>query len=194
VFRVAQLWFETPEKLRDMFASYSGSAVRGDAFLNITLGLDVHPSIAFTEDVQLPVKNPAIFDTFQRGYRGTQDGTIVKVLAYGMSDDDDIASWYRKTFPRLGEDDRVRQHNFGNSIKRTLKIGLLGSLPGEGQGYWDWMLELWFDTKGDAYAFLNEEPFADAWKELSAKSGDTILSVLRGQEMMVSVDPIDHAD
>jgi hypothetical protein len=80
IFRIAQLWWETAEKLQASFNSYSGSAVRGDALLNVSLDLSVHPSMALTEDTQFDVAKPAAFDMFRRGYRGTPDGTIVKVL------------------------------------------------------------------------------------------------------------------
>lgn len=191
VFRIAQLRWESPEKLRDSFISYSGSAVRGDALLN----MGGNPYIAITEDVQLDVAKPAVFDTFRRQYR-TADGTVVKVLAFGMSEDAGIRDWYTGTFGDLGQDERVRQHNFGTSINRTLTIGLLSgaSLPSEGQGFWDWMLELWFDSKADAAEFLADEQFSSMWSQLKGRSTETHLSVLRAQDIFVSTEPIRHVE
>lgn len=189
VFRIAQLWWDSPEKLQASLTSYSGNALRGDAILNMA----PNPSIALTEDVQLEVKQPVIFDTFRGQYR-TSDGTVTKVLAFGMSEDPGVGEWYRTAWADLGLDERVREHIFGTSIRRTLEIGLLdgAALPSPGQGSWDWMLELWFDSKSDAVAFLNSPEFGDAWRELAAKSGETHLSVHRCQEIFVSVDPWKH--
>ena len=192
VFRIAQLWWDSPEKLRDSFISYSGSAVRGDALLN----MGGNPYMAITEDTQFDVARPASFDPVTGRYRGSADGTIVKVLAYGMSDDAGIAEWYASSWGDLGEDERVRGHIFGTSINRTLEIGLLpgARLPVEGQGFWDWMLELSFDSKPDAEAFLASDRFASAWAELKDRSSETHLSVNRAQDIFVSVDPIRHME
>ena len=194
LFRIAQLWWDTPEKLQESFNSYSGSAVRGDAFLNVSLEAAVHPSVAFTEDTQFEVRKPAVWSMFQRGYVGNSEGTIVKVLGYGLSDDRDIADWYAKTYAGLGEDERVRTHIFGKGINRKLPIGLEATLPGDAQVSWDWMVELWFDSSDEARGFIDSEPFASAWSDLAERSGDTLLSVLRGQEMFVNVAPIDHVE
>ncbi|HET6372508.1 MAG TPA: EthD family reductase [Candidatus Polarisedimenticolia bacterium] len=192
VFRIAQLWWDTPEKLRDSFISYSGSAVRGDALLN----MGGNPYMAITDDVQFDVARPATFDPFAGCYRGTADGAIVKVLAYGMSDDADIAQSYADSWANLGEDERLRGHVFGTSINRTLEIGRLpgASLPTEGQGFWDWMLELSFDSKQEAEAFLEGERFASLWRELKERSGETHLSVNRAQDIFLSVDPLRHVE
>lgn len=191
VYRIAQLSWETADKLQDAFVSYSGAAIRGDAMLNMA----PNPAMALTEQAQFEVMRPAIYDTFRGRYR-TPTGTIIKVLAFGLSDHSDLGNWYRGENADLGWDDLVRQHLFGTSINRTFQIGLLdgAALPSPGQTVWDWMLELWFDTKTDAEAFLASPRFANAWNGLTAKSTKTHLSVHRTQDVLVSAAPIAHSE
>lgn len=191
VYRIAQLSWETADKLQDAFVSYSGAAIRGDAMLNMA----PNPAMALTEEAQFEVKHPAIYDTFRGRYR-TPTGTIIKVFAFGLSTDRDIGDWYPRENADLGQDDLVRQHLFGTSINRTFQIGLLdgAALPSPGQTAWDWMLELWFDTKSDAEAFLAGPEFANTWSGLAARSTETHLSVHRTQDLLVSVAPIAHSE
>lgn len=191
VFRIAQLSWDSVEKMRDAFVSYGGSAMRGDAILNMA----PNPSIALTESTQFDVQRPAIFDTFRGRYR-TPSGTVVKVFAFGMSNDEALGEWYATECAALGNDERVREHLFATSIKQTLKIGLLegASLPSPGQPLWDWMLELWFDTKADAEAFLASPEFSHAWSQLAVRSSETHLSVHRTQDVLIAAAPIRHEE
>lgn len=191
VYRIAQLAWETADRLQDAFVSYSGAAIRGDAMLNMA----PNPAIALTEEIQFEVKTPAIYDTFRGRYR-TPTGTIVKAFGFGLSDDSGIREWYRREHADLGDDARIRQHLFGTAINRTFQIGLLegASLPSPDQTSWDWMLELWFDTKADAEAFLASPGFASTWQALADKSTKTHLSLHRTQDLLVSARPVTHSE
>lgn len=195
VYRVAQEYWNHWDALEACWNSPSGHAVLGDGLVNVGLDPATIPAIALTQDTQLAVARPASFSTVARGYRGRPDGTIVKFLAYGMSDQvSDISDWYRDRFGDLGQDPRVREHVFGTTVGRTLKIGYLSSLPGPSQKSYDWLLELWFDNTASAGEFLQSGPFLTMWSALSGRSADIVAALFRGQEMLVVIDPVQHRD
>jgi len=195
VYRVAQEYWNDWEALEACWNSPSGHAVLGDGLVNIGLDPATIPAIALTHDVQLPVAKPACFSTVARGYRGAADGAIYKLLAYGMTErKQEIAEWYQRRFGDLGQDPLVREHVFGATVGKTLRIGYLSSLPGPMQRAYDWLLELWFDTPADAARFLGGERFAAMWRELRDCSTEVLAAVFRGQEMLVAMDPVPHAD
>lgn len=94
-FRVAEECWDSFEKAEASWNAPLGHAVLGDAVANLGL-LDAQslPGIAVTEDREFEVARPAIFSTLKRGFKGSEDGTIVKFLAFGMSRRTDAAGWY----------------------------------------------------------------------------------------------------
>jgi hypothetical protein len=133
----------------------TGYALLGDGSANMGLDPGTLPAVALTEDVQLDVAQPAAFSTVRRRYRSSENGTIVKFLAYGMAKEPgSIGSWYRESFAGLGQDGRVREHVFGTTVGKKVQVGCLNTLPAEHQQSYDWLLELWFDDAADANAFF----------------------------------------
>jgi len=195
VYRVAQEYWNNWQDLEACWNSPSGHAVLGDGLVNIGLDPGTIPGVALTTDVQFDVVRPANFSTFARGYRGRSDGTLVKFLAFGLSDHPaDLSGWYRDRYRTLGQDSRLREHLFGTTIGKTLQIGYLSSLPGPTQISYDWVLELWFDNEPDARDFLDGEAFRSMWSTLVGRSRELVAALFRGQEMLVMVDPIAHRE
>jgi hypothetical protein len=195
VYRVAQEYWNDWGAMEACWNSPSGHAVLGDGLANIGLEPSTIPGIALTEDRRYKVAAPASFSTVGRGYNSRADGTLVKFLAYGMSPrKDSLAEWYGERFASLGEDPRLREHVFGTTVGRILRIGYLGALPGPQQKSYDWLLELWFDDRADAFAFLDSPSFLSMWSALQANSSETLAALFRGQEMLVAMDPIPHQD
>lgn len=195
VYRVAQEYWNDWAALEACWNSPSGHAVLGDGLANIGLDPATIPAIALTEDRRLEVAAPANFSTVARGYRSRADGTLVKFLAYGMAKRKDaLASWYAERYAGLGRDPRLREHVFGTGVGRTLKIGYLATLPGPQQKSYDWVLELWFDQRADAAAFLQSAAFLSMWSALQGESSETLAALFRGQEMLVMMDPVPHQD
>lgn len=196
VFRVAQEYWPDFETMERCWNSSSGHVLLGDGLVNMGLGTGTIAGVAVTQDARLPVKDPARFSTIRGGYPGREDGTITKWLAYGMAKHgpDQIGGWYRELFEDLGQDRRLREHVFGTSIGRRVQVGYLGSIPGPEQLAYDWLLELWFDTNGDAYEFLGSEVFLAMWEELGLLTHDRVAALFRGQERVMISDPLDHHD
>lgn len=195
VYRVAQEYWNDWDDLEKSWNSPSAFATLGDGLVHIGADPAINPAISLGEDVQLPVAVPAQFSTVRRGYRGSPDGTHVKLLAFGFAADPTrLASWYRQACESLGEDQAVREHIFGTRLGRTLQIGYLASIPAPGQLSYDWNLELWFDDRPQAEEFLRSRPFLKAWTELKARSSGVLAALVRSQEMLVSMDPVDHSE
>ena len=195
IFRVPQEYWNSFDDMEACWNSPSGHATLGDGMVNMGLDPGPIPGVAITQDRQFAVARPAIFSTFARGYRSRGDGTSVKFMAFGKtSDPRHCGSWYDDRFGTLGEDPRVREHIFGTTLGRVIKLGNLGSLPSPEQKHFDWALELWFDDAADGRAFLESSAFTSMWSALKQRSSDVVSALCRGQEMMVVMDPIAHRD
>jgi hypothetical protein len=194
-YRVAQEYWADWDSFEKCWNSPSGHAVLGDGLANLGLGPEAIPAIAITEDTQFEVARPASFSTIRRGYRSSPDGTIVKFLAFGVAAGaDGLKDWYRGRHGGIGSDPRVREHVFGTTLGRVLRIGLVGAIPGDGQTALDWVLELWFDTEAQATEFLSDTAFGTLWSELVERSTDVRSALYRGQEMLVATTALDHVD
>lgn len=194
-FRIAQEYWEDWDSMVECWNHTTGYALLGDGSANMGLDPGTLPAVALTDDVQLDVARPAAFSTVRRGYRSSENGTIVKFLAYGMAKQpDSIGSWYRESFAGLGQDDRVREHVFGTTLGKKVKVGYLNTLPAEHQQSYDWLLELWFDDAADANAFLGGEEFGSMWSQLDDASTDRLAGLFRGQEMLMKNMALDHRD
>jgi hypothetical protein len=195
VFRVAQEYWDDWDTMEECWNSGTGHTLLGDGLVNMGLDPGTLPGIALTEEVQLEVANPARFSTIRRGYRHRADGTITKFVAMGLAKAPaDIGAWYRERFASLGEDPRLGEHVFGTTLGRTIKVGLLSSLPNPDQTSYDWNLEMWFASNADAHAFLESAPFTAMWSDLADASTETVSTLVRGQEMLVQNDALPHRD
>ncbi len=195
VYRVPQEYWNSFEDMEACWNSPSGHATLGDGMVNMGLDPGAIPGIAITRDRQLSVAHPASFSTFARGYRNRPDGTVVKFIAFGVTPDvADCAGWYEDRFGALGLDPLVREHIFGTTLGKVVKIGSLSSLPGPDQTHYDWALELWFDDAAAARSFMNAPEFDRMWSAIKGRSSDIVAGLFRGQEMMVVMDPIAHRD
>src|SRR5690606_28349832 len=100
-------------------------------------------------------------------YRARKDGTITKFIAFGMANDKaGIKDWYAKNLGELGRDPLVREHVFGTSVGKIIRLGMVGTLPSEGQLLYDWNMELWFDSNADAIAYLDSAEFKEKFAAL----------------------------
>lgn len=196
VYRIAQEYWESWSSFEACWNSPSGHAVLGDGLVNIGLDPRTIPAITIGEDARLPVMQPARFSTMARGYPGNTDGTHVKFLAYGEARQGaEVAQWYRAECANLGEDAALREHVFGTTLGRSLRIGYLSSLPGPEQKSYDWNLELWFDDRASALSFLATPRFRQMWTELAiGRSTSVTAALVRGQEMLISMKPVPHLD
>ena len=80
---------------------------------------------AHRSTTQFDVAQPAEFSTFRRGYRARPDGTITKLIAFGMAKDRaGIKDWYAKRFAGLGQDPLVREHVFGTTVGKTISSAM----------------------------------------------------------------------
>jgi hypothetical protein len=122
----------------------------------------------------------------RRGYRARPDGTITKFIAFGMANDRaTIKQWYAKRFAGLGNHPLVREHLFGTTVGKTIRLGYIATLPGEHQVSYDWNLEFWFDSNSDAQTYLASKPFTEMFSQLCAVSSNTLAGLFRGQEMLM---------
>jgi hypothetical protein len=85
-----------------------------------------------------------------------------------------IGDWYAANLGDLGKNDLVREHVFGRSVDKVIKLGMVGTLPSEGQLLYDWNMELWFDSNADAIAYLNSPEFKAKFGALRDRSTDTL--------------------
>lgn len=195
-YRVAQEWWEDFDSMEECWNSHTGYALLGDGQMNMGLDPGTLPGISITEDVQLPVAYPAQFSSIQRGYRAREDGTISRVFGFGFTDMPaaDVRDWYLQEFGQLGLDPLIREHVFGTTVNRRIRVGLSGSLPGEGQHQYDWMLELWFDSNDDARNFMDSPAGAALASALEDKSTGLLLGLTRGQEMLIQNRALPHVD
>jgi hypothetical protein len=195
VYRVAQEYWEDWETMERCWNSASGHVLLGDGLVNMGLDTGTIAGVAVTEDAQLDVAQPAVFSPARRGYRGREDGTISKFMAYGLARSGaEIGSWYRDGFGELGLDPRVREHIFGVTVGRRVQVGYLATIPGPDQLAYDWNLELWFDSNPDADAFLRSAPFERMWTALAEETTDRVAALFRGQERLMISDPLEHHD
>ena len=194
VYRIAQEYWQDWEHFEACWNSPSGHAVLGDGLVNIGLDPATIPGIAISHDVQFEVANPANFSSIRRGYRGSSDGSITKLLVYGMTRNKDVGRWYADRFHALGHNPLIREHVFGTSLGRSLKIGYLSALPGPGQMSYDWLLELWFDDVRSADTFLGNDQAAELWSTLAQEMEISASALCRGQEMLVIAEPTAHAE
>jgi hypothetical protein len=194
-FRIAQEYWADWDSMVECWNHSTGWALLGDGMVNMGLDPGTLPGIALTEHTQFDVAHPAEFSTFRRGYRARPDGTITKFIAFGMAKDRaGIKSWYADRFAGLGRDPLVREHVFGTAVGKTIKLGMVGSLPSAGQLSYDWNLELWFDSNADAHAYLASAPFQDMFTQLRNASTDTLAGLFRGQEMLMLNTALRHRD
>ena len=194
-FRIAQEYWEDWESMVACWNHPTGHALLGDGLVNMGLDPGTLPGIALTEHRQFDVAHPAQFSTFRRGYRARPDGTITKLIAFGMAKDKTgIKKWYAERFANLGQDPLVREHVFGTTVGKTIHLGYVGALPNEHMRSYDWNLELWFDSNDDALAYLASAPFLEMFSQLRAVSTDTLAGLFRGQEMLMLNTAIPHRD
>jgi len=194
IYRVAQEYWLDWDALVECWNSASGHILLGDGLVNMGLDTGTIRGVAVTVDTQLDVAQPAVFSTIRGGYRGRDDGTITKFMAFGLAGGADLGDWYRSTFGDLGQDPRVREHVFGTSVGRRVPVGYLGSIPAGDQELYDWLLELWFDSNDAALGFLGEDAFRNVWSELGERSSEVIGGLFRGQERVLISDPLPHRD
>ena len=173
----------------------TGYALLGDGMVNMGLEPGTLPGIALTEHTQFEVAQPARFSTFQRGYRARPDGTITKFIAFGMAKDAaGIKDWYAKRFADLGKDPLVREHVFGTTVGKTIKLGTWARCRAPAS----------FPTTGTSssgstrtttrIAYLASAPFNDMFSELRTVSTDTLAGLFRGQEMLMLNTALPHRD
>jgi hypothetical protein len=194
-FRIAQEYWEDWDSMAACWNHPTGWALLGDGMVNMGLDPATLPGVALTEHTQFEVAVPAQFSTFRRGYRARPDGTITKFIAFGMARDrKGIKDWYATRLADLGKDPLVREHVFGTTVDKTIKLGMVGTLPSAGQLSYDWNLELWFDSNADALAYLSSKPFLDKFAELRNASTDSLAGLFRGQEMLTLNTAIAHRD
>jgi hypothetical protein len=194
-FRIAQEYWETWDDMVACWNHHSGYALLGDGMAYMGLDPGTLPGIALTEETQFDVARPAQFSTIRRGYRARPDGTISKLIAFGMANDrGGIKEWYAKRFAGLGKDPLVREHVFGTTVGKTIRLGYIATLPNPNQTCYDWNLELWFESNADAHSYLKSAPFNDMFSQLRSASSDTIAGLFRGQEMLMLNTAMRHRD
>lgn len=84
-----------------------------------------------------------------------------------------MGDWYAANLADLGKNDLVRERVFGRSVDKVIKLGMVGTLPSEGQLLYDWNMELWFDSNADAIAYLNSPPSSRRSSARSATAAPT---------------------
>lgn len=187
VFRVAQLWWPSADVATASFNSPEGMATFGDGVIHA--GLAYTKAVALTHDRQLPVARPARFDIVAGGFADSADGTITKVLCYGVARErdaiDELVAEYASRFADLGSDERVRQHVVGTSRGDVVRPGNI-TIPAAKDTVCDWSLELWFDDAASAEAFLDGPAFASAWDWLGARAAMSFIGVFCSQELFFS--------
>lgn len=188
-FRVAQLSWPDVDSAERSLRSFNGAATRGDAVGNV-----VHPSMAITRDRSFAVRTPASYDLRAAKFRGSADGSITKLLCFGMTPGKSIGDAYAERFAALGRDESVRDHLFGETAGQFIRIPINGTIPEPGQRSWDWRLEVCFDAPDDAIEFTTSKGFQEAWEFLEMKSTETMMSLLKGQVLLVSTPAVPHHD
>lgn len=194
-FRIAQEYWANWEDMVACWNHYTGYTLLGDGLAYMGLDPGTLPGIALTEETQFEVAQPAVFSTIRRGYRARPDGTITKLIAFGMANDKaGIKDWYTKKYGGLGKDKLVREHTFGIGVGKTIEYGYVGRLPSGDMLSYDWNLELWFDSNADALKFLASKPFTDMFADLKSVSHSTLAGLFRGQEMLMLNKAMAHKD
>lgn len=194
-FRIAQEYWENWDEMVECWNHHTGYTLLGDGMAYMGLDPGTLPGIALTEHTQFDVAEPARFSTFRRGYRARPDGTHLKFIAFGMAKDRaGMKDWYAAKFSSLGQDPRLREHVFGTTVGRTIKLGYIATLPSANQVSYDWNLELWFDSNADALSYLASPGFTAMFGELRAASTDTLAGLFRGQEMLMHNTAMAHRD
>jgi hypothetical protein len=186
-FRVAQLSWPDVDSAERSLTSFNGAATRGDAVGNV-----VHPSMAITRDRTFAVHTPASYDLHAAKYRGSADGSVTKLLAFGTTPGKSIGDAYAQRFASLGSDESLRDHLFGETAGQHIAIPINGTIPEPGQLSWDWRLELCFDSADEAVGFTTSKGFQDAWEFLETESSLTMVSLLKGQVLHVSTPAVAH--
>jgi hypothetical protein len=187
--RIAQLSWPDVDSAQRSLQSFNGAATRGDAVGNV-----VHPSMAITADRQFAVRQPAGYDVYEAKFRASSDGSITKLLCFGETPGKSIGDDYDRHFTDLGNADAVRAHVFGETVGRHIRIPISGTIPESGQRSWDWRLELCFDSPEEAIDFTKSKDFEQAWEFLAEASTDTMVSLLKGQVLLISTPAVAHHD
>jgi hypothetical protein len=194
-FRIAQEYWNDWDSMVECWNHHTGYTLLGDGMAYMGLDPGTLPGIALTEETQFDVAKPAQFSTVRRGYRARPDGTISKFIAFGMANDKaGIKDWYAKRFAGLGEAPLIREHLFGTTVGKTIKLGYIATLPNPHQLSYDWNLELWFDSNQDAHTYLASAPFTDMFSQLRGVSSNTLAGLFRGQEMLMLNTAMAHRD
>ena len=194
-FRIAQEYWEDWDSMVECWNHHTGYTLLGDGMAYMGLDPGTLPGIALTEHTQFDVAQPAQFSTFKRGYRARPDGTITKFIAFGMAKDRaGMKDWYARQFSGLGKHPLLREHVFGTTVGKTIKLGYIATLPSANQVSYDWNLELWFDSNADAHSFLATPEFTAMFGKLRDASTDTLAGLFRGQEMLMLNTAMRHRD
>lgn len=113
----------------------------GDGSANMGLAPGTLPAVAVAEDIQLEVAQPAAVSTVGRGYRNSDNGTIVKFVAYGLAKEpDSMGSWCcgstRGRRRRLLRHGRVQLYVVTAGRRRHRPAGR--AVPGAGDAHEEW--------------------------------------------------------
>jgi hypothetical protein len=194
-FRIAQEYWASWDDMVACWNHHTGYTLLGDGLAYMGLDPGTLPGIALTEETQFEVAQPAVFSTIRRGYRARPDGTITKLIAFGMANDKaGIKDWYAKRYGSLGKDPLVREHSFGIGVGKTIEYGYVGRLPSGDMLSYDWNLEMWFDSNADALKYLASKPFTDMFADLQSVSHSTLAGLFRGQDMLMLNKAMAHRD
>ncbi|MFN8221649.1 MAG: EthD domain-containing protein [Gaiellales bacterium] len=194
-YRLAQEYWADWESMERCWNSAGGHVLLGDGLVNMGLDPGTIAGVGVTENEQLEVASPAIFDVVRGGFAARPDGTNTRFMALGLAEAGaGIGAWYRERHATLGRDPRVRAHVFGTTLGKRVKVGLQGQIPGPEQHLYDWNLELWFDGNEDAHAFLGSDGFGAMWEDLGAVTSSRVAALFRGQERMMISAPLPHKD
>ena len=194
-FRIAQEYWEDWDAWWSAGTTPTGCALLGDGMVNMGLSRARLPGIALTEHTQFDVAEPA---------RSAPSSAATARGPTARSPSSSPSAWPRtrpasrtgtpRRFADLGKNPLVREHVFGTTVGKTIQLGMVGTLPTEGQLSYDWNLELWFDSNADAIAYLDSAPFKDMFAELRDVSTDTLAGLFRGQEMLMLNTALPHRD
>ncbi len=186
VFRVAQLCWADVTSATEAFNSFEGMATIGDGVAHA--GLAYTSWMALTRDRSLPVAAPATFDLVTGGFR-SDDGQVVKLLAYGAGASPDVLDAYVREYGGaggLGEHPLLRQHVVGEPDPQPIRVGLLTMPDGEVRVA-DWSLEWWFDSVEDADTMMASPAYQRAWAALLAGTSEVFRGLFLSQELFTSV-------
>ena len=119
-FRIAQEYWGSWDDMVACWNHHTGYTLLGDGLAYMGLDPGTLPGIALTEETQFDVAQPAVFSTIRRGYRARPDGTITKLIAFGMANNKaTIKNWYARKYGKLGMDPLVREHTFGIGVGKV---------------------------------------------------------------------------